>query len=334
MKILKWIIIVVLILVAFLLVIAAFIPSEQTISQSIEIEKSPRLIFNQINSLKNWESWSPFQEADSNMTSEYFGPEVGVGNRQVWKSPINGDGSMEIVKSVNENEVLFDLDLGMGTIYPTWFTLERNPQSVNVTWSVTMKNIGYPIWRLMMPLFKGQMEKSFLKGLQNLKKMVEEMPPDCISGEVQEVDIPARLMLSVSGKATTEELGAFLGQSYGAMMGVIQASKLKVTGAPLAFYQGDETTVEWGITAALVVDKIPAKIPEGILKLEMPQTKAVCIVHSGAYHTTSDSYRKILDYIGTNEIEITGDCWEEYLTDPEGVQDPMQIQTRICFPVK
>lgn len=334
MKILKWILIVVGAIIALLLIVSAFLPSERNYSNTIEIEKSPRLIFNQVNSLQNWENWSPFQEADSDMISEYFGPEQGVGNRQEWKSKVNGNGSMEILKSVNEHEVVYSLNLGMGNVDTTWFSIERNPKNVSVTWGTKVSNLGYPMGRLMMAIFDSQMSETFEKGLNNLKNYLDKQPVDCISGDVVAEDVPARSILGVSGKVTSEAIESFLGEAYGIIMGVIEKNKLSVTGVPIAIWEGDETTTEWGVVAALPVSKFPTKLPDGVQKNDLPQTKAVSILHAGPYQTASDSYYIILDYIMQNGLEITGNSWEEYLTDPKKVENPLHIQTKIVFPIK
>jgi effector-binding domain-containing protein len=332
MKILKWLLIVVLAIVALVLIIAAFVPRDRMFTNSIEIESSPRLIFAQVNSLQNWDNWSPFLEDDPEMTSVYSGPNFGVGNRQEWKSKKSGDGALEIVESINENKVVFALDFGMGELYQTWFILDRTPDFVNVTWVSKMDNLSYPMGRLMMTLFKVRMEKTFQRGLDNLKKYVEGLPADCISGEVEVVNVPARTVLAITSNVTNDQIMEFLQQSFGTIMGIIEANRLKATGAPITIYKGDETTVEWGATAAIPVNRAPAKLPEGIAKLDLPATKAVSVLHIGSYQTASDSYYKVLDYIMANGMEITGDSWEEYLTTPD-VEDPMQIQTKIYFPV-
>ncbi len=333
MKILKWLLIVVLAIVALVLIIAAFVPKDRMFTSSIEIESSPRLIFAQVNRLQNWDNWSPFLEDDPEMTSVYSGPDFGEGNRQEWKSKKSGDGALEIIESINKNKVVFALDFGVGEVYQTWFTLERSPDFVNVTWVSKMDNLSYPMGRLMMTLFKSRMENSFQRGLANLKKYVEGLPADCISGDVEVVDVPARTVLAVKGKVTMEQTEEFLNKSFGAIMGVIEANKLKAVGVPFTIYEGDETTIEWEATAAIPVNRVPVKLAEGIAKLDLPATKAVSVLHIGAYHTVSDSYYKVLDYIMANGMEITGHSWEEYLTPPD-VKERMQIQTKIYFPVK
>jgi effector-binding domain-containing protein len=333
MKILKWFFIVIISVVALVLLVAAFAPKNRVFTQSIEINRSPRVIFNHLNSLQNWETWSPFQEADPNMTSIFSGPESGVGNRQEWKSKKNGDGALEIIESINEHKVVFALDFGVEDIYQTWFTLERSPDFTTVTWVSKMDNLSYPMGRLMMTIFKSQMEKTFQKGMENLKRIVEEQPADCIVGDIEVVNYPPRKIVAIQSIANSEQIVSFLNQSFNDISKIIDGGKLTVIGSPLAIYEGDETTIEWGVTAAIPVNKSPNKLPEGMKFIELDATKAVCVIHTGSYQTASDSYYKLLDYITANELEISGNSWEEYLS-PVSNEDPMQIQTKICFPVK
>jgi effector-binding domain-containing protein len=334
MKVLKWIFIIVVAIVAVVLTISAFLPSERTLSQTLEMKKSPRLIFNQINSLKNWENWSPFLEQDPEMVSEYSGPDYGIGNRQEWKSKANGDGNMQIVESINNQKVVFDLDLGMGIVYPTWFVLERNPSAVIVTWGITLSNLKYPLDRLMWAMFSGRMNSVFMKGLTNLNKYLDEQPLDCIVGNIEIIEVPARMAMATRAKVNSDNIEEFMRNSFGTMMNLASSSKVQIQGVPLAFYEGDETTVEWGVTAALPVNKVPLKLPEGYFKFEIPKTKAVSIVHTGAYNTSGDSYYALIDFIMANGLEISGDSWEEYLSDPEITANPMELKTQICFPIK
>jgi len=201
--------------------------------------------------------------------------EKGVGNRQEWKSKVNGDGSMEIIKSINENEVVYTLDFGMGNIDTTWFVLERNPKNVTVTWGTKVSNLGYPMGRLMMAIFSASMDDMLAKGLENLRNYLDKQPADCISGDVEVIDVPARKVISMSGKATAEGIEPFLKYTFSALMSVVESYKLKIVGSPIAIYEGDETTVEWGVIAALPDAKFSQNNPYDIIAFDVSQTKTV-----------------------------------------------------------
>ncbi|NVO12239.1 MAG: SRPBCC family protein [Bacteroidales bacterium] len=335
MKILKWFLYIVLGLVTLLLVIAAFLPNKKVLKNSIVVNSYPRPIFGLVNSLKNWEKWSPFSEEDPSMVSEYSGSEYGVGSHQSWKSKKSGNGSMTILESVFEKKVVYDLDLDYGGKDSTLFILERVPEGTKITWETRISKAGYPMGRLMWLVAEGMMNKTFNKGLENLKKVVENLPPTCKSGDVMESIEPAKIYLTITDTLTTESIASFFGKAYGKIGGVMKTSPgVKMIGAPAAFYNGDPSNPTWIVTAAIPVNIEPKKLSQGISVLRTPEQKTVWIVHFGDYSTSSDSYYKLEDYIKNKGYQITGGSLEEYMTDPMVVGDPMKIETKISFPVK
>lgn len=335
MKILKWILYVVLSIVALLLIVAAFLPNKRTLSSSIVINSYPRQIYNLINSPKNWEKWSPFQEADPNMVNKYSGPEVGVGAHQDWDSKTNGKGNMTIVESVFEKKVVYSLSLMEGSFDTTLFVLERLPEGTKVTWETRICNAGYPIGRLMWMVFGNVMTKTFDKGLVNLKKVVENLPPDCKTSDVTEEISAPRIFLTISGTITTSSISTFLGEAYGKIGEVMKLNNnIKMVGAPAAFYNGDPSLPNWTVIASIPVNAEPKKLDNGVQVLKTSEQKMVTITHFGDYGTTSDSYYKLEDYINMKNLQIVGNPIEEYITDPMTVNDPMKIESKISFPVK
>lgn len=335
MKALKWILYIVIGIIALLLIIAAFLPDKQVFSNSIVVNTYPRPIYNMVNNLKNWEKWSPFNESDSTMVYEYSGSEYGVGAHQTWNGKLNGKGSMTILESVFEKKVVFDLSMMEGSKDTTLFILERVPEGTKVTWETRISKSGYPMGRLMWMVAQGMMNKTFYKGLESLKKVVENLPPDCKSGDISESIVPAKIFLTITDTITTESISNFFTEAYGKIFTFINSSKgVKVVGAPAAFYNGDPSNPVWVVTAAIPVNIEPIKIDNGISVLKTPEQKMVSIIHYGDYSTSSDSYYKIDDYIKQKGLEIIGNPLEEYITDPSRVNDPMKIETKISFPVK
>jgi effector-binding domain-containing protein len=335
MKALKWILSIVGGLLALLLVIALFLPDKKVLSTSIIINSYPRPIYGMVNSLKNWDKWSPFNEMDPAMTSVFTGPDYGVGAKQTWKSKKNGNGSMTILEAIFEKKVVLDLDLDYGGKDSTLFLLERVPEGTKVTWETRISKAGYPLGRLMWLVAGGMMDKTFHKGLENLKNEIESQNPVCKSGDIVESVAPAKIYLTISDTLTTESIQNFFANAYAKIGAVLKANRgMKMVGAPSAFYNGDPSNPVWVVTAAIPVNVEPRKTPTGIMVFKTPEQKIVSVIHYGDYSTSSDSYYKIDDYVKQKDLEIIGAPLEEYISDPMTVKDPMQIETRISFPVK
>lgn len=335
MKALKTVLYIVVGIITAILVFAIFLPDKKVLSNSIIINTYPRPIYGMVNSLKSWEKWSPFNEEDPAMVSEYSGPEFGVGSHQAWKSKKSGNGNMTIIQSLFEKKVVLDLDLDYGGKDSTLFILERVPEGTKVTWETRITKAGYPLGRLMWVMAGGMMHKTFNKGLENLKKVVEGLPPTCKSSEITETNEPEKTYLTIVDTLTTESIAKFFGEAYGKIGKLMKGtSGIKMVSAPAAFYNGDPSNPVWIVTAAIHVNKEPKKLAQGISVLKTPAQKMVSILHMGEYSTSSDSYYKLEDYIKSKGLQIIGDPLEEYITDPMNTSDPMKIETRISFPVK
>lgn len=335
MKALKWILYIVVGIITALLVIALFLPDKKVMSNSIVVNAYPRPIYGMVNSLKNWEKWSPFNEEDPAMVSEYSGPEFGVGAHQSWKSKKSGNGNMTIIGSIFEKKVICELDLNYGSKDSTLFILERVPEGTKVTWETRVVKAGYPLGRLMWLIAGGMMDKTFNKGLENLKKVVEALPPVCKSGDVAESNEPAKIFLTITDTLTTESISKFFETAYGKIGSFMKGSPgVKMIGAPAAFYNGDPSNPTWIVTAAIPVNIEPKKLSQGISVFKTPEQKVVSAIHYGDYSTSSDTYYKIDDYIKSKGLQAIGAPLEEYITDPMNAKEPMQIETKISFPVK
>lgn len=62
---------------------------------------------------------------------------------------------------------------------------------------------------------EGMMNKTFNKGLVNLKKVIENLPSVCKSGDVMESIEPAKIYLTITDTLTTESIAKFFGNAYG-----------------------------------------------------------------------------------------------------------------------
>src|ERR1051325_293703 len=99
MKILKKIGIAILSLIVLLVVISFFLPGNMNVERSVVINAPAPVVFDQVNTLKNWEQWSPWQMMDSTMKITYSGPASGKGAGYSWTSKDMGVGTMTLTES-------------------------------------------------------------------------------------------------------------------------------------------------------------------------------------------------------------------------------------------
>ncbi|HSI89708.1 MAG TPA: hypothetical protein VK927_01265, partial [Adhaeribacter sp.] len=86
-------------LATLLIVVSFFLPGKVHVERSLIIKAGAEPVYQQVNTLKNWEKWSPWHEMDPNMQLSYQGPEAGEGAGYSWVSQEVGNGSLTIAAS-------------------------------------------------------------------------------------------------------------------------------------------------------------------------------------------------------------------------------------------
>jgi len=175
MRILRNILIGLVMLIVALAAGSYLLPRNVIVEREITIAAAPEDVYQHINSLQAFTEWSPWQDLDPNMSVNFSGPEVGVGNVMEWQSddPDVGNGRQEIV-AVSENaEVRTALDFGnMGTA-EAWWLLADADGATTITWGLNADMGNNPMGRWMGLMMDGFVGPDYDAGLMNLKTLVE-----------------------------------------------------------------------------------------------------------------------------------------------------------------
>src|SRR5690606_11076742 len=100
-------------IVAVLFVLVAlFLPSSRTITETVETNRRQAIVFDTLNSVHRFHEWSPPALRDPAIRFERSGPDAGVGARIAYKSEERslGEGSWEIIESEPDSRVVYKLD--------------------------------------------------------------------------------------------------------------------------------------------------------------------------------------------------------------------------------
>src|ERR1035438_5853550 len=114
MKTLKKIGIVIISIIVLLVVVSFFLPSKMHVQRSMVMNASAENVYYQINTLKNWEKWSPWHKKDSAMKLIYEGPAEGIGAKYTWESEVSdvGKGNLSIKDSKPDETIVCNMVFG------------------------------------------------------------------------------------------------------------------------------------------------------------------------------------------------------------------------------
>lgn len=178
MKILKKIGIVILILIAIVLIVAAFIPKSYTVSVSETINQPRQIVYDYLRMLKNQEQYSIWVMADPNLKPEIIGEDGTVGAIQKWNSKLDdvGEGEQEITALSIER---MDVDLRFKRPFEGKAKASNIYKAIsdNQTEIVCEFYSGETPYPFNLPAYlfgKKMIEDAERENLQNIKKILEQ----------------------------------------------------------------------------------------------------------------------------------------------------------------
>ena len=161
--------------VAVVAVVVARQPSEFRVVRSAVIPAPPAVVFEQINDLRKWDAWSPWEKVDPTMKKTFAGPSAGVGASFSWVGNSEvGEGRLTIVDSRAPERVGIRLDMvkPIAASNAVEFTLVPEGAHTRVTWSMTGQN-GFVSKAIGLVIDMDRMVGGqFERGLANLKTAV------------------------------------------------------------------------------------------------------------------------------------------------------------------
>ncbi len=344
MAMLRKIMMVLAVIILLLFIGSFFLPKEATVERSTVINANTDKVFNYLNSMKNFNDWSPWFEMDPDGKYEFSGADVGVTSKFTWDGENTGKGSQEIIESNPNSEIKLKLIFDGQPPSAVSYKLEPVEDGTKMTWSFNTALNG-PLDKymgLMLDSFLGDM---YEKGLSNLKNKVEALPEPAVvhkekpttAGHPQIVDVDSQHLIYMANKADFDGdlISNALAESYGAMIAFMAEKEINFAGAPLAITTGGSPEEGfWAFEAALPVD-IPVEVKtDNAIQFKLSYSgRAVKVVHTGAYMDMANSYEKAQSYIVNNQLEINGNPWEQYVSDPS-VTPESELITHVYFPIK
>ncbi len=163
--------------VGLLFIVGLILPSKIHVERSTTIAAPKSAVFAVLNSLREFNKWSPWAKRDPQTTYEFSGPESGVGAHMAWKSKSMGDGTQEIIAVESDQRITVALDFGEMGKATAYYALQPDESGTAVTWGfdedVGMNFVG----RYFGLVMDNMLGKDYEDGLASLKALLETPPP-------------------------------------------------------------------------------------------------------------------------------------------------------------
>lgn len=178
MKILKISLMIVGVIVALFFLVAAILPSSYTVERSIEINKTPEIVFEQVADFNNYLKWNPWSKIEPTAKNTIRGTQKEVGASWRWEgSDRVGKGSLTIEKIEPHKSIQSKLAFiapYQAVASDNW-VFEPTSNGTKVTWH-NAGELAYPMMRYMGFMFESMLGPQFEQGLRDLKAQCEALP--------------------------------------------------------------------------------------------------------------------------------------------------------------
>jgi hypothetical protein len=179
MKVIKWILIVLVVIIGIPMLIAAFSKKDYKVEREVVINKPKQVVYDYVKYLKNQNDYSRWAKIDPNMKKTFRGTDGTVGFVSAWESDNKdvGKGEQEI-KAMKEGERI-DYEIrfiepfaSIGNAYMTTEAVSDNQTKVKWCFS------GHMSWPMNFMMVVMDMDKAIggdlTTGLNNLKGILEK----------------------------------------------------------------------------------------------------------------------------------------------------------------
>ncbi|HMC16066.1 MAG TPA: SRPBCC family protein [Albitalea sp.] len=174
MRVLKWLMTVLLVLIGVLLIGGLLISPRFTVTRSIVVNAPADKVYALVADPRDWKQWSVWNKRDPGMQIDYSGPPSGAGAKWSWHSKSEGNGAMTFTAAEPGKRVAFDLFFSdFGTTSKGEFVFAPEGGGTRVTWTMNGDMGKNPLFHWIALGADGMVGKDFEAGLEGLKAVAE-----------------------------------------------------------------------------------------------------------------------------------------------------------------
>ena len=175
MKVLRFILIVLVCIIALIFIVALFLPSSYRVERSQEIAAPVETVFTKASNFWYRNSWDPWMAKDSTATSAVTGPTAAAGSAWAWEGKVIGKGKILIEdilpNSTIQSKIMFYKP--MEAEADIFWSFDSTAIGTKANWAIE-GGVGYPMGRYFGLLMENTIGPDFENGLANLKKLCED----------------------------------------------------------------------------------------------------------------------------------------------------------------
>ncbi|WP_179008501.1 SRPBCC family protein [Winogradskyella forsetii] len=339
MKILKYVLLLLLILVIGVSIYIAVQPNSFEVTRTKTINAPQSVVYNNVIDFKNWEAWNSWKEENPEIVMTFSEQTKGVGGSYSWEDE-DGVGTMKTIatnpKSSITQEMQFE-DMPKSDV--NWEFKPNDDGTTDVTWTISGKDLpfGFKMFSAFMGGMEAQIGPHYERGLTLLDSVVQ--------AEMKVYSINVQGVTQHSGGYylynTTSCKFSDFEQNMKTMLPEVGAyattHNITMAGSPFILYhKWDEENDAVIFSCCVPTNSKVVTDDADILTGKLESFKTVKTVLKGNYSNLNEAWETTMTYIADNNLEMVegGAMLETYITDPMGEPNPAKWITEIYVEVE
>jgi hypothetical protein len=174
-RVLKIILVAIATLVALVLLLGVFLPTQAHVERSLVIDAAPEHIYPDVGSLARWPEWTMWNPTrDKGYDPKPEGPPDGVGSTLRWTKAEGGPGFQQITAADPQKGVSYEISIQDGKfVIPGKIAFEPLGTSTRVVWSDDLDFTGNFAGRYIGVMLDSQLGPMIEQSLAQLKTRAE-----------------------------------------------------------------------------------------------------------------------------------------------------------------
>ena len=339
MKTAKVIIIILLIIIIGSCGYVAVQPNSYDIQRTRVIKAPAEILFNKVNDFKNWESWSPWAEKESDLQITYPEQTSGVGGSYSWVGE-DGPGSMKTLVVSPFDSISQEMQFDNFPPSNVYWKFDKVEEGTKVTWG--MKADEVPFLLKFFAVINGGMDNmvgpDYERGLEKLDSLTLESMSKFEITIDGITEYGGGFYVYKTTSANAKNISQVMGQQFGEIMQFMASNKIRSIGMPFTIYHTDMSQQGNNVImsqAMPIATKINTPIKSNILCDYIPKTKVLKTTLKGNYTNLSKAWTESMKYLAENNLEQSDiKPFEIYTNDPGSFPNPADWITEIYIPIK
>lgn len=334
MKYLKWLFGLIALIILFFVVTCLLGPKKMDFDNSIDIAASPSIVYQLVNNVKNWETWSDWSKSDSTIVINYPGKTEGLGASYNWKGDQSGAGSFEILeteknKSIKTKLMFQDTD---NFLTGDWI-FTPGKAGTELSWKADFQEEIPFMYRgvLLLTGRKKKQNTQYKKSLQNLKAIAEARAKGVYNGyKIKNIQLEKAHFVTKRSVVDMKNIESFLIRNLPSLASKVGQSGAEEAGPPCSlFYNWDMVNERTDMAAAIPV-KTETAI-QGFRSVNLPESKAIQVDYYGPYEGTIDAHLAIDAYLKDKGLFYDYPVIEQKMTDISNESDESKWLTKVTY---